>query len=328
MKRLEVKVKPTMRAVYTDNNINGRILTGERELPALGAKDILVYMHAASINPIDWRFIGYVAPFYPFSITLGHDGAGEVIAVGEKVSRFKVGDRVYGLKVYAFRGSFAEYFSLNENHADLIPDNTSTIEAAALPLVGLTAIQAFRWARLKPGQHVLVVGGSGGVGHIAVQVAKAQGARVTAVCSTRNVEFVKALGADEVIDYTWQDPLDVVRNVDVVLDTVGTLSHRQCQPVLNPEGYYVTTFPNRRSMVEILLSSTLGKILRKWRRSWFVILNANSKDMATLSSLVREEKVAVVIDTLFKLNDVETAFKVSKKSRTVGKNVVLINGGR
>ena len=322
-----MNVKSAMRAVYTTNNINGQIHVGEKDLPSIGERDILVYMHAASINPIDWRFIGFIAPFYPFLITLGHDGAGVVVAVGKKVSRFSVGDKVYGLKVYAFRGSFAEYFALNENCADRIPDNISLIEGAALPLVGLTAIQALRWARLEPGQHVLVIGGSGGVGHIAVQVAKAQGARVTAVCSTRNVAFVKSLGADEVIDYTWQDALEVVRGVDVVLDTVGKLSHRQCRPVLNPGGCYVTTFPNWKSIPEVLLSCTIGKFFRNCRFSWFVTLNGNRKDMETLSALVQEEKVVVAIDTLFEMKDINAAFEISKQSRTVGKNVVLINGG-
>jgi len=322
-----MNVKSAMRAVYTTNNINGKIHVGEKDLPSIGERDILVYMHAASINPIDWRFIGFIAPFYPFSITLGHDGAGVVVAVGKKVSRFSVGDKVYGLKVYAFRGSFAEYFALNENCADRIPDNISLIEGAALPLVGLTAIQALRWARLEPGQHVLVIGGSGGVGHIAVQVAKAQGARVTAVCSTRNVAFVKSLGADEVIDYTWQDALEVVRGVDVVLDTVGKLSHRQCRPVLNPGGCYVTTFPNWKSIPEVFLSCTIGKFFRNCRLSWFVILDGNRKDMETLSALVQEEKVVVAIDTLFEMKDINSAFEISKQSRTVGKNVVLINGG-
>lgn len=317
-------MKKSMRAVFTNNNISGKILVGNKKTVDVGARDILVSMHAASVNPIDWRFIKYVAPFYPFSIILGHDGAGEVVKVGAKVSHLKPGDRVFGLKVYSFRGSFAEYFRLNDKHAYKVPENLSLTEAAAYPLVGLTAIQAFKWADLKPGQNVLVVGGSGGVGHAAVQVAKALGANVTAVCSTRNIDFVRSLGADEVLDYTAQNILETPRKFDVVFDTVGNLSHQQCSPILQPGGLYVTTLPNRQSLLEIVLTYAVGWISRKWRRSWFVVLNANQEDFKTLSGLISSNKLKIKIDTKFPLSEANTAIQASKQSRTVGKNILLI----
>src|SRR5437879_5848137 len=215
------------------------------EKPAVADDQVLVKVHAASVNPLDWHYMrgtpyivrmdaGFGKPDNP---RLGVDFAGTVEAVGKNVRRFKPGDEVFGGKF----GAFAEYVSVREERAVVLkPANLTFEQAAAVPIAAITALQGLRdKGRIQPGQKVLINGASGGVGTFAVQIAKSFGADVTGVCSTRNVDLVRSIGPDHVIDYTREDFTKGAQHYDLILDNVGTHSLLEYRRVLNPNGIFV-----------------------------------------------------------------------------------------
>src|SRR6202045_1936934 len=215
------------------------------EKPAAADDQVLVKVHAASVNPLDWHDVegtpylvrlddGFGKPENP---RLGVDFAGTVEAVGKNVKRFKPGDEVFGGR----SGAFAEYVTVREERAVVLkPSNVSFEQAASVPIAGITALQALRdKGQIHAGQRVLINGASGGVGTFAVQIAKAYGADVTGVCSTRNVELVRSIGADHVIDYTQEDFTKSEQRYDLILDNVGSHSFSEYRRVLKPKGTFV-----------------------------------------------------------------------------------------
>src|SRR3982750_2858813 len=211
--------------------------------PVPSDDQVLIKVRAASINPYDWHFIRGI-PYIlrleaglrkPKVLRIGGDVAGQVEAVGKNVTQFKAGDEVFGL----CSGAWAEY-CLGKSHLAVKPANVSFEQAAALPVAAVTALQALRdKGKVQPGQKVLINGASGGVGTFAVQIAKALGAEITGVCSTRNVDMVRALGADEVIDYTKEDFAKNGKQYDVILDNVPNHSLADCRHALTPKGKYI-----------------------------------------------------------------------------------------
>src|ERR1700720_3436410 len=213
--------------------------------PAVGADRVLVRLRAASANPYDWHFMrglpliartsmGLRKPKYSL---LGTDVAGEVEAVGDAVTRFRPGDKVFG---FVGSGGFAEFVSAPERLLALKPDNLSFEQAATVPLAAVTALQGLRDAgELQSGQKVLIIGASGGVGTFAVQIAKWFGADVTGVCSTRNLELVRSIGADRVIDYTGEDFTRRGQRYDLIFQLAGTASGSACRRALTPKGRLV-----------------------------------------------------------------------------------------
>src|SRR2546430_12560034 len=215
------------------------------EKPTPADDQVLVKVHAASVNPLDWHYMrgtpyivrpdaGLGKPTDP---RLGVDFAGTVEAVGKNVKRFKAGDEVFGGR----HGAFAEYVTVREERAVVLkPANVTFEQAASVPIAGISALQALRdKGRIHPGQKVLINGASGGVGTFAVQIAKSFGAEVTGVCSTRNVDLVRSIGADHVIDYTREDFTKGAQHYDLILDNVGTHSLLEYKRVLNPKGIFV-----------------------------------------------------------------------------------------
>jgi 2-desacetyl-2-hydroxyethyl bacteriochlorophyllide A dehydrogenase len=211
--------------------------------PEISDDEMLVEVHASSVNPIDWKIgDGMMGDRYgdEFPMILGLDASGVVVGAGANVTGFKVGDEVFGRSTNGTGKCYAEFVVLNPETVVQKPEQISHAEAAAMPLAALTALNGLKnFGALTPGQRVLIIGGSGGVGTYAVQIAKNIGAEVTAVCSTGNVDLVRELGADRVIDYTQQDPLETDAPYDLIYDTVGVLKYPAAREKLTDAGVYL-----------------------------------------------------------------------------------------
>ena len=294
--------------------------------PAVGATDVLVRVRAASLNAGDlfsMRGSPWLARFMvgfprPKDHVLGWDLAGVVEEIGAKVTRFKPGDEVFA----ATQHSFAEYAAVPENKCAPAPTSLPLEEAAAVPSAALAALHAIRdAAKLQPGQHVLINGASGGVGTFAVQIAKALGAEVTAVCSTRNVDMLRVLGADKVIDYTQEDFTRVARPCDVLLDNVGSRPFADCRRALSPGGKML---PNtgHAGMGYVFKAYALSAVSR--RHASPVLSIPNGDDLAFIRSLIHEGKVKPVIDRSYQMHEIRDAFRYFEEEHARGKVVVEI----
>ena len=295
--------------------------------------EILVRVHAASVNPLDWHYLegtpymvrideGFGRPENP---RLGVDFAGTVEAVAKGVTRFKPGDQVFGGKF----GALAEYVAVRENRAVVLkPGNVSDAQAAAVAIAGITALQALRdRGHIRAGQNVLVNGASGGVGTFAVQIAKSYGATVTGVCSTKNVELVRSLGADRVIDYTQEDFTKGSQRYDLILDNVSTHSLSDYRRVLNPNGAYVMVGSTEPGY----WFGWLAKPLEAWLMAPFtsqkfgmILAELNKDDLATLAGLMESGKVTPVIDKTYRLSEAAEALRYLEKGHARGKVVITV----
>jgi len=291
----------------------------EVEKPSVKDDHILVKVMANSANPADWHtmrgkpILARLAfgLFKPKDKILGCDFAGIVEEVGNNVGQFKVGDRVFGETLKG--GAFAEYMCAPANACALMPQGTKFPEMASLPIAGLTALQAVvTHGKIKEGESVLVNGSSGGVGHLTVQVAKAYGAKVTGVCSSRNVEFVKSLGADEVIAYDKENIQQHNVKYDLVIDTNGNLSHDDFKR-MGRRGIIIgfTTMGH-------MLSVALKKPFSKFPLTQFTA-SANPKDLETLASLVQSGKIKVHIEKTYPFEKIPEAIGYIEAMRTRGK---------
>jgi len=296
----------------------------ELDTPTMRDEEVLIRVCASSVNPADWFMLTgtpfpvrfFAGLFRPQKPVLGMDVAGRVVAVGSKVTRFAPGDEVFG----EIEGAYAEYATAHVDRLAQKPAAISMESAAVLPVAGQTPLQAFRdTARVKPGQHVLVNGASGGVGTFAVQIAKHLGAEVTGVCSTRNVELVRSLGADHVVDYTRESFTDAKGTFDVILDLVGSApiaANRRC---LRPGGLYLSSVGRSDWLWKALIASFLPgpKV---------VVFSArpNAEDLATLGRLVESGAVTPVIDRRHELRDVPEALRRQGEGHARGKSVVTI----
>jgi len=293
----------------------------EMELPRPATGQILVKVNAVAVNPIDWKLhdgsLRYVLPVQ-FPSVPGFDLAGEVVAIGPGVNRFSNGDRIYACLPGRSGGACAEYAVVDAAVAAPMPPLLDCFQAAAIPLAASTALQSLRdLGRIHAGQRLLIAGGSGGVGHFAIQMGKAFGAHVTAVCSTRNVDRVTALGADQVIDYKKQSDFSSGEPYDVVLDCVVEQPFRLFRKVMKREAVYVAVlFPLR-----LLIQSVVLRLFSK-QRIRFVICKANGDDLALISKLVSEGKLQPLIDRVYPLDELAAAHHFSQSGRARGKIVI------
>ena len=303
---------------------------GDVEKPAPADTEVLVKVHAASVNPLDWHYMrgspyimrlssGTGAPADP---RMGVDYAGTVEAIGKNVTKFKPGDEVFGGR----SGAFAEYVISPEDRALVLkPSNTTFEQAASVPIAAITALQALRdKGQLKPGQKVLINGASGGVGTFAVQIAKSFGAEVTAVCSTRNVEMVRSLGADHVIDYKKEDYTESGQHFDLIIDNVGNHSLLANRRVLNPDGIFVIVGGAKGKWIAPLINPIKALMLSPFVDQEFVTLLAQlrKEDLATLSDLMQAGKIKSVIDRRYRLSEVPEAIRYSEEGHARGKIVI------
>lgn len=316
----------------------GRI--GDMPEPDLRDDDVLIQVRAASINPLDSKIksgeFKLILP-YRFPLILGNDVSGTVVRVGARVSQFKPGDDVYARADDDRIGTFAEFIAIKASSVALKPTNISMVEAASLPLVTLAAWQVLmETAKLKKGQKVLVHAGSGGVGTIAIQLAKHLGAFVATTTSTSNIPLVKALGADVVIDYRQQDFAAVLRDYDVVLSSLGSdVLHKSLQ-VLKPGGHLISVsgpptpaFAAARgltwplSQVLRLLSYGIRRKAKQKNIEYsFVYMRADGAQLQAITTLVEAGAIRPVVDQVFAFEDILQAVAYSESGRAKGKIVV------
>ena len=320
--------------VYTQYGPPNVLQFKEVPKPTPADDEVLIKLYAASVNPLDWHLMRGEpwivrlvtgGPLKPKRKVLGSDIAGRVEAVGRHVKQFQPGDEVFGAR---FAGAgFAEYVCAIEDELALKPANISFEDAAAVPVAAITALQGLRdKGRIRLGQHVLVDGASGGVGTFAVQIAKSFGAEVTAVCSTRNVDRARSIGADHVIDYTREDFTKSGQRYDLILGANAYHSIFDYRRALSQDGIYVGAGGRVRGLAGMLLGSLLALILsligRKKMRGF--ITKLNKKDLVFLKDLLEARKVVPVIDRRYPLSDVAEAIRYLEEGHAQGKVVITV----
>jgi NADPH:quinone reductase-like Zn-dependent oxidoreductase len=281
---------------------------------------VVVKLYATSINPIDWKLReGYLKTMLPFDfpIILGWDAAGEIDELGTNVNNFKVGDRVFARPETTNRGTYAEYTAIDSHLVAKIPDKISFEEAACVPLAGLTAWQClFEFGDVKKGDKVLIHAGAGGVGTFAIQLAKHAGAYVATTAGTHNIEFLKSLGADEVIDYKIQDFENILKDFDFVLDSLGGENQDKSFTVLKEGGRLasIVSVPNQQ------------KAEQKKIKSGLVWLTPNGEQLAKIAELLQQRKLKVIIGHKFPLTEegIKEAHALSETHHAKGKIVIEI----
>jgi NADPH:quinone reductase-like Zn-dependent oxidoreductase len=305
----------------------------EVEKPTPKDNEILIKLYAASVNPLDLfhmrgaplirRIPGLRTPKHQ---VLGCDIAGRVEAIGAHVKQFHPGDEVFGVTGFA-GGGFAEYVCAIEDKLALKPANSSFEEAAAVPVAAITALQGLRdKGRIQPGDKVLVDGASGGVGTFAVQIAKSFGAEVTAVCSTRNVDTARSMGADHVIDYTREDFTQSGQLYDLIMGANAHHSIFDYRRALNQDGIYVLVGGGLPQIFQaMLLAPLLSRIGSK--KACFLIANINQKDLISLKDLLEAGKLVPVIDRRYPLSDAAEALRYLEERHAQGKIVLTVEHG-
>jgi NADPH:quinone reductase-like Zn-dependent oxidoreductase len=301
--------------------------------PVVKDDQVLVRVRAASANPADWHFmrgLPYIMRAQsglgkPKNSVLGRDIAGHVEAVGKDVTRFRPGDEVFA---NVEMGGFAEYTSVSDGFLELKPANLTFEQAAAVPLAALTALQGLRdVGQVRPEQKVLIIGASGGVGTFAVQIAKSFGADVTAVCSTRNVEMVRSLGADHVIDYTQEDFTQSGQKYDLIFQLAGTRSPSDCRRALTSNGTLVPSSgesagrwigPVDRIIKAVVLSPFVSQKLATF------VMKPKRDDLQLLKELIEAGTVTPVIDRTYSLKEVPEAIRSLEEGHARGKVVLTV----
>ena len=299
----------------------------EVDKPEPKDNEVLIKVYATTVNRTDCGFRSaeyFIVRFFsglfrPKNKTLGNEFAGDIEAIGKDVTSFNIGDKVFGYNDTKF-GAHAEYMTMAENEAiTTMPGNLTYEEAAPITEGGHYALCDIRAAKIKSGQNILIYGGTGAIGSAAVQLVKYFGAKVTAVCDTKNVELVKSLGADVVIDYTKQDFTKIRQTFDVVFDAVGKSSFAQCKQLLNKRGIYMSTElgKNSENIFLALITPIFGG-----KKVLFPIPTISKEDVIFLKELVASDKYKPVIDRRYTLEQIVEAYKFVETGQKTG-NVVI-----
>ena len=313
--------------------IKDSLSINEIEKPSLKPNDILVKVKAASINPIDYKMVeGKLKDMISLNLptTIGFDLSGVVMEKGADVNKFEIGDEVYSRVPQEQMGTIAEFVSVNSDLVAMKPKNSSFEEAAGLPLIGLTAIQALERVGIKKNDRILIHGGSGGVGSFAVQYAKALGAIVYTTTSSKNVDWVKALGADRVIDYKTEDYKEVVNNLDIVFDTLGDDFTLDAFDIIK-EGGKVTTIAGppdpqiakQMGMKDYKLPEKLSKLIEKksavYKLTW---MQPDAEQLNTISRMVEDGDIKPIVDLIYSFENAIDAYLYLATERAKGKVII------
>jgi len=316
--------------------INDSLSVKEIEKPAITSNDILIEVKAASINPIDYKLVqGHLKEMLSlnFPITIGYDVSGVVVEKGMDVLNFEIGDAVYSRVPQEQMGTVAEFVSV---HCDVVakkPENISFEEAAGLPLAGLTALQALESVGIKKEDRILIHAGSGGVGSIAIQYAKAKGAIVYTTTSTKNVDWVKALGADRVIDYKTEDYKEVANNLDIVFDTLGGDYTFDAFKIIK-EGGKVTSVvgppdldtAKQMGMKEYQLPEQLAELIKEKSATYkFTWMQPNGEQLQIITNLVEDDHIKPIVDLIYSFDDAIDAFEYLATGRAQGKVIISLS---
>lgn len=314
----------------------------EASIPALNHYELLVEVHAASVNPIDYKIRDgkvKVLMSFSFPLILGHDFAGQIIDVGSKVTKFKIGDLVYGRPGKDRIGTFAEYVSIHENEVSLKPSNLTMDEAAGIPLIGLTSWQTLHEViQLKQGQKILIHAGAGGVGTFAIQLAKQMGAYVATTTSESNFEFVQSLGVDEIIDYRKERFEQNLKDYDAVFDTVGGDTLIRSFQILKPGGLVasISGMPDKRFAIQSnlgwartqlfsILSRKLVALAKTYQAEYrYSFMQPNGEQLNAIAQLIEQGKIKPVIDRIYSFDKTQEAIDYLEEGRAKGKVIVKI----
>ncbi|CZF77756.1 Zinc-type alcohol dehydrogenase-like protein [Grimontia celer] len=300
----------------------GKISIKDIACPQPAANEVLVKVKASSINPVDVKIgngmLGFLVQ-QPFPLTMGSDLAGEVISAGEEVEKFQPGDRVFAMKEIGIDGAFAEYCLVNQFQLAHIPDEISDQDAGAIPMVFLTAYQALIVeGKLRQGQRLLIQQGAGGVGHIAIQIAKSVGAHVTVMTSKKNRGFVTSLGADEVIDYQTQNSVEALLNkpVDLVLESLYGEEQVNAIRVIKCGGKLVS--------ISGLLPETEEAAKKAGVNTAFVFVQGSGEHLLHASELMTSGKLSVHVSKSLRLEDFQLGYAQSSSGKTRGKIAIIL----
>lgn len=325
-----------MKAIeYTEYGSPNVLQLNEVETPSPKDNEVLVKIHAASANPLDWHLMRaepFLARFEnglmkPKNTKLGADLAGRVEARGKNATQFQIGDAVFGAHYIKALGAFAEYVCIPEEILAPKPANITFEAAAAVPIAAYTALQGLRdKGKIKQGQKVLINGASGGVGTFAVQIAKSYGAEVTGVCSSRNLDLVRSIGADHVIDYTKEDFTRIGgQQYDLIFDAVGNCSVADYQRALRPNGICsVAGFTKLSLFFQVFLVGSFVSMTGSQEIGFMETAQPDHNDILFLKELLESGKVVPVIDRTYKLNQVPEAIAYLEEGRARGKVVISI----
>ncbi len=316
--------------VYRDYGSPDVLRCEEFDKPSAADHEVLMKVRAASINPLDWRLMSGKPHIVRIAFGLrrprptrpGRDVAGHVEAVGRNVTQLKIGDAVFGTCL----GALAEYACASESALVKKPENMTFEQAASIPVAAYTALQGLRdKGHIQPGQKVLINGAAGGVGTFAVQIAKSFGAKVTGVCSTRNMNMVRSLGADLVIDYTQEDFTRGTQRYDLILDCVGNFSLSACRRVLNPKGICVIAGA-AKEFSAIVTRALKALVLSRFVSQKFVMFIArrSQEDLTLMCELLESGKVIPVIDKRYRLSDAPEALGYLAEGHARGKVVITV----
>ena len=316
--------------------IKDSLAFNEVSKPTVQANDVLIEVKAAAINPIDKSIIlGNLQGLLPIPLpsTSAYDVSGIVVEKGNEVSNFEVGDMVYSRVPQEQMGTLAEFVAVTSDAVSKKPGNISFEEAASLPLAGLTALQSLEYAGIKENDKVLIHAGSGGVGSFAIQYAKAKGAYVYTTTSTSNVEWVKELGADRVIDYKTEDYKSIVKDVDIVFDTLGQNYSIESFEVVKQGGIVVSVVgpldeasAKMFGMADYKLPEELAKASSEKNAEYkFIFMHPNGAHLNEIKSMIEDEKIKPIIDKVYPFSESIEAFTHLASGRAKGKIVVKIN---
>ncbi|MEM7656063.1 MAG: NAD(P)-dependent alcohol dehydrogenase [Bacteroidota bacterium] len=313
-----------MKAVFYAQTGGPEVLQlGARPTPALSPDQVLIRVHATALNPIDCEIrqgkFGFLMksklPRIP-----GSDFAGMVVEVGANAQGVSVGEKVYGMSSTRIGGAAAEYIAIRPAEIGIMPPNCSFAEAASMPLAALTSLISLRdLLQIQSGESLLINGASGGVGVFAVQMARIMGAKTTAVCSYRNVEMVRELGADEVVDYTKVKPIELADRFDAVYDVYGNYPFSRARNLLKPQGRHVSTIPSPGNFWQVFWS--------RWQRqrSHVVVVRSRTQDLDQLTAWMTKGELRPVVDQVYPMTEAQEAHAYLEQRRAKGKVVLKIS---